>query len=171
MTTIKQGDIVILNNVIQNLPSSLEVSTKVIIAKNKNAFVKNIVDEYYDISKPSDEIQKLRDGRMAVARAFAMKDKEGNIMIQGGNYTIGSGQRDAYKVALDAFNLEYKDVVEEERKLETDVQEWLRTDVDIDFIPIRKGLIDKMAKDLTPETLSALVPLFEADDAEKKEDK
>lgn len=168
---LRKTEIVTIGQAIANLPSSVDISAKIAIARNKHMYIKPIMEEFADISKLPDAVMKHREGRINIGRIFAEKNEKGDIRMTGGRFTIPIDKTSAYESEIDKYDSENPEVVAEEKNIEKKLQEWLSDTVNVDFVMIKGAAVNKLAKELTPETLSILMPMIEInDEADKKED-
>ena len=109
---------------------------------------------YEELIKPSEELAKYEEKRIEIVKKYGQKDESGELKIfEGGTFKIVENI-ESFKEEIFQLENENKPLLEEVKKIESEVSEWLNEEFFKSEIVIKE--ID-LPSDLIDEDISAIL--------------
>lgn len=115
---------------------------------------KGLIEPIEELMKPSEIFLKYEEARKTLCEKYAVKDKDGNFVIENGSYTFQKGKTPN----LSPLNKKHKKAIEE-RKKQTDGYKKVMKEKYTDGV--HKVKIDYLPEEVSPDDLAALEPMID----------
>lgn len=131
---MKRKDLVTLYTVLNKLSDIQHTKFAYFVMKNIK-IIKPEIEFIQDLNKVPSEFIEYDKKRIEMCKKYAVKDDEGQPIIEDGNYKIKNQK--LFDKKLNELKKEYYDTIEEKNKKDLGMTKFLMEDADVDFYKIK----------------------------------
>ncbi len=153
---MKKKDLLPLQAALIKLSTIRHTKFAYCIVKNLKK-VQQETDIIRSLNKVSAEYTEYEKKRIALCELYAEKNDKGVAIIEGSQYKIKSKKR--FNTKLKALQEEYKETIKEKEKRDSEMNELLMEEIDIEFHKIK---VDSLPDELSGTDLMAIEDLIDA---------